>query len=161
MRKFSSMPVLELMKAIIDGKIDQRHLNLNERMAVIAVMDEQGFRVPEIARALKCCDKTVYRYIKRIGRSLAGITKEVNLDSVAGDAYKTNKILRSKAMRDGDLALAWHLTERLIASMQSMGILNKVADKLEIKHEQTEDFKKQNELFDYYEQRMFGSRSEN
>lgn len=149
------MPSLELVKLIVEGKLDPRHLNVHERKVVVSVMSLQGLSEAEIAKTLKVQDRTVQRYQRRIRRENKAILKELDTATMASEMFRFAMTMRDRAVKNGDIAGAWAIYKDLIGELQSLKILDERPKRIEIV-EETKEFKEQDELFRQYSRTLFG-----
>jgi len=105
-----------------------------QRMALIVVLRDQGYRTEVIARDLGLEQTEVLRtwnaYSAKIGAQIVGI----RLDSIAGQLQMASERAQEMAIDDGDHKGYWSIERDKVKLLQSIGIVDKAAHRVEHVH---------------------------
>ena len=121
-----------------------------QQTALIVVLRDQGFRTEVIAHDLGLEAMEVMRtwntYSAQLGAQVVGI----RLDTIAGQLQLASERAQEMAIADDDHRAYWNVEKQKVELLQSIGIVDKAAHKIEHSHkiddEQKAELKKMIEL---------------
>jgi hypothetical protein len=135
-----SMPIIDIVERINAGTLDPKILDKPERQECVELLYSHGYGVPQMAKILRCCNRTIRRDIRDIRRRNA-LSPSVDFSKeIAGWIYQAaentfqrmNRMVVNGSMPDRDrgklMFLYWRGHVDVVNVMLKLGYLQECAD---------------------------------
>ena len=110
-----------------------------QKAAVVVTLRDRGFRTEVIANDLGISATKVRQtyngYAAELGSQVVGI----RLDTIAGQMQMTKERAQQMAAEDGDHSALWRIEKEHVGVLQSIGIVDKAAQKVHVTHDVTQE----------------------
>ena len=137
MSDMSDKPVdaIEALKRIKVGDINARTIDKADRQPIVYYLRfVLGLQIQEIANTLKVTEKTIYRDSCELQATHSDHGRIIPLSpkQMANDLRSRASVQYAKAQRLGDPTGAFNIWCKLIDKLQSLGVMPKVAEKIQV-----------------------------
>lgn len=122
---------VELVKALIEGRINGKELPREERQLLVLELRRTGRTQDEIASLLRVSRNTIGRDIKALRKGMGEVVAKVDALSLAGEIYDNCMTWISKAVKEGSYRLASLIQKDMVEMLQSLGIVYKAPTQMD------------------------------
>ena len=124
---------LEILKRLRTGGLLPGELSMHERRTCAAFLELEGYTQEEMAEIFHVSRHTISRDLAANRKEAAHLVDDLDVRAVAGGHAAWANHLTARALKEKDYALVWKIKRELLADLQSLGYLPKVADRHEVR----------------------------
>lgn len=123
LRRQGADNALRLFKDLQEGLVDPRDLSRPQRKAVLVFMADGSKTSNQLAAIFKVSRHTIRQDLREIKSELGTEYSEWTMNEVLGDLALSAESFVAKALKDGDIGLAWTIKKDLIKTFKDFGLV--------------------------------------
>jgi len=124
---------IEILRKVRSGEIIPAEVSTGERRLCVAYLRLEGYTQEETAEIFRVSRHTIGRDEKAIREQTARLVDEIDVRAVAGGLIAWARHITARALKEKDYALAWKVQREVIADLQGLGYLPKVAQQHDVR----------------------------
>lgn len=110
-----------------------------QRISVIVVLRDQGFRTEVVANELGVPPDEVMRAWNNYGSQLGAQVLGIRLDTIAGQMQLASERAQQIALENGMAAVYWRIEKEKVELLQSLGVVDRAAHRMEVTHKLSDE----------------------